>query len=194
MIDVLIRSLDTEFGYSIWIYDKNEATGEIRVLNLEGTFKWEPYVQGNLLPKPIFSTSTMDGDLIFNKFIERLKEMGYGKDKLSIESGELKAMRDHLADMKKLVFTPPPHFAPIIVTGGPDIKTIPYPTPGKMTPGRVFMPGSENGYDPLPCDRTVAVKASRVRKAAKQCGNAASVLKEVFPELFGPGWQSDETD
>lgn len=181
MIDVLIRSLHDEFGYGVWIYDKNEATGKMRVLKLEGAFKWEPYVTGTLLPKPIFSTSTREGDLLFDKFIERLKEMGYGKDKLSIESGELKAMREHLADMKKLVFTPPPHFAPATfgnATSGLSML-------GRITPGRAVMPGSEHyGYD------RVAVRANRVRRAAKQCSNAREVLAELFPEVFRHGWKN----
>jgi len=161
MIDVLIRSLHDDFGYGVWIYERNEATGEIRILKLEGAFKWEPYISGSLLPKPIFTTSTREGDLLFDKFIERLKEMGYGKDKLSIESGQLKAMREHLDDMKKLVFSPPIHMAPIVIGG------------------------EHRDYD------KVAIKANRIRRAAKQCSQTKSVLAEIFPELFGPGWEHE---
>lgn len=174
MIDVLIRNLDDAFGYGIWIYDKNEATGEIRVLKLVGTFEWEPHITGTLLPKPIFSTSTREGDYLFNKFIERLKEMGYGKDKLSIESGELKAMREHLADMKKLVFTPPPHLAPIPMgntTSGLSML-------GHVTPGRAWYSTPD----------VLTIKKDRVRAAAGNCAQTKIVLKTLFPEAF------DETD
>ena len=187
MIDVLIRSLDTDFGYSIWVFDKDAATGQIRILHSLGAFEWKDHPTGDRLPKPLFSTSTRDGDIIFDKFIERLKEMGYGKDKLSIESGELKAMKEHLADMKKLVFEPPPHFAPIIIAGdnNPAILNLGKGPcyPGRVTPGRALYstPGD------------LKVDAGRVRKAAKTCPNAEGVLRELFPELFSPGWKN-ETD
>jgi hypothetical protein len=181
MIDVLIRNLNEAFGYGVWVYDKNDATGQIRILHHIGSFEWKDFPIGERLPEPIFSTSTREGDILFDKFIDHLKEMGYGKDKLSIESGELKAMREHLADMKKLVFTPPPHFAPMLMGN----TTSGFSMLGPMTPGRTF-------YS-TPAD--LKISASRVLKAAKKCGNAAEVLKELFPEVFGPGWErfKDET-
>ena len=123
---------------------------------------------GDRLPKPLFSTSVREGDIIFNKFIERLKEMGYGKDKLSIESGELKATKEHLKDMQKLVFeqNPPP---PLI-----------WRSPREY--GADWVAGIVD---------TVSVRKNRVRRAAKQCQNARGVLAELFPELFGPGWENE---
>lgn len=77
MIDVLIRSLMDEFGYGVWIYDKDEGGRVIRVLqNVQAEWKdWEP---GHRLPPPMFSTGTREGELIFEKFIERARGNGEG--------------------------------------------------------------------------------------------------------------------
>ncbi|MBE3137686.1 MAG: hypothetical protein IMZ43_09915 [Thermoplasmata archaeon] len=111
MIDILIRNLDSAFGYGIWVISREEESigpRKVRVLRL-GTITWEELDVGYQLPAPTFDTSTREGDLIFKKFIERLREMGFGRDKISVESGELKATKEHLVDMKRLVFDPPGH-------------------------------------------------------------------------------------
>ena len=180
MIDVLIRNLNDAFGYGVWVYDKNEATGQIKILSLLGSYEWKEFKMGEMLPKPLLSTSTREGDIIFDKFIERLKEAGYGKNQLSIESGELKAMKDHLADMKKLVFTPPAHLLAPIIISGENRQSLPG---GPFFPGRV----SYSTPDDIKIDR------GRLRMAARKCANAEAVLKEIFPEVFGMGWRN-ETD
>jgi len=183
MFDVVIRNLNDLFGYGIWIISKEEESigpRKIKVLRL-GPMTWEEFDVGHKLPMPTFETSTREGDLIFEKFFERAKEAGYGRDKVSVESGELKATKEHLTDMKKLVFEPPAHFAPMLMGN----TTSGFSMLGPMTPGRTF-------YS-TPAD--LKISASRVLKAAKKCGNAAEVLKELFPEVFGPGWErfKDET-
>lgn len=189
MFDVVIRNLNDAFGYGVWIISKEEESigpRKIKVLRL-GPMTWEEFDVGHRLPQATFDTSTREGDLIFEKFIGALKEMGFGRDKVSVESGELKATKEHLTDMKKLVFEPPKHFAPIIISPGQ--QSIDLGTDfrgGRITPGRAW-------YS-TPAD--LKISASRVLKAAKKCGNAAEVLKELFPEVFGPGWErfKDETD
>jgi len=170
MIDVLIRHLNESFGYGIWVFDKDDTTGKTKILECEGPFSWKEAIPGHLLPKPLISTSTREGEAIFEKFLERVKEAGFGRDKVSIESGELKATKEHLADMKKLVFSPPHHFTPQIITVG------------ETSPGR-YQP-KERIYGEAP------VYSARLRKAAKRCPQAETVLKEIFPEVFTSGWQS----
>ena len=70
MIDVLIRNLNEAFGYGVWVYDKNDATGQIRILHHIGSFEWKDFPIGERLPEPIFSTSTREGDILFDKFID----------------------------------------------------------------------------------------------------------------------------
>ena len=182
MFDVLIRSLDAAFGYGIWIISKEEESigpRKVKVLRL-GPMTWEEIEVGYKLPMPTFDTSTREGDLIFEKFIGALKGLGFGRDKISVESGELKATKEHLADMKRLVFTPPAHFAPKVIEFGNSTSGL--SMVGGLTPGRATM-------IPIPPYDTVSVRASRVRRAAKQCSNARGVLAELFPEVFGPGWE-----
>lgn len=89
------------------------------------------------------------------------------KDDL-LEGGELKATKEHLRDMQKLVFEPPKHLAPMVI--------------GNATSGISMLAGIREPDE-------VVVKASRVRTAARSCGTAAEILKEIFPELFLSGWQ-----
>jgi len=173
MFDVQISQLSDSFGMGIWFYEKDEVSGTIRILRpIE--FKWEEHKIGARLPSPTIDTDSHSVRPFLEKFIERLKEGGYGRDKVSVESGELKATKEHLKDMQKLVFNAllQPH--PIICE------------PGRITPGRTF-------YS-TPADLKISV--SRVLKAAQKCPNAAGVLKELFPEVFGPGWErfKNETD
>ena len=181
MFDVQISQLSDSFGMGIWFYEKDEVSGTIRILRpIE--FKWEEHKSGTRLPAPTIDTDTHSVRPFLEKFIERLKEAGYGRDKVSVESGELKAMREHLADMKKLVFTPPPHFAPMFMGN----TTSGFSMLGPITPGRAW-------YS-TPADLKISV--NRVLKAAKTCSQATVVLRELFPEVFGPGWErfKDETD
>jgi len=167
MLDVVIRSLNDAFGMGVWIIDRDDANHVVRVLR-PVEFKWQEYVQGHLLPEPTIAGRTQEVEMIFEKFIEQVKEAGYGRDKLSVESGELKATKEHLTDMKRLVFDPPKHFAPMVI--------------GNATSGISMLAGLRGSDE-------VVVKASRVRTAARSCGTAAEILKEIFPELFPPGWK-----
>lgn len=103
------------------------------------------------------------------------------KDDL-LEGGELKAMRDHLADMKKLVFTPPEHLKPTSIWHSSGIPSPMTPTafPNARKFGEQWVAGMVD---------TVSVRKDRVRRAAKQCSNAKGILAELFPEVFGPGWE-----
>lgn len=173
MLDVVIRNLYDAFGMGVWIIDRDDNNHVVRVLR-PVEFKWQEYAQGHLLPEPTIAGRTAEVEMIFEKFIEQVKEAGYGRDKLSIESGELKATREHLADMKKLVFTPPPHFTPILmgnVTSGLSML-------GHITPGRAWYSTPD----------VLTIRKDRVRAAAGNCAQTKIVLKTLFPEAF------DETD
>lgn len=173
MLDIHISQLSDAFGYGIWVIDKDEQTRIVKVLRL-GEIKWEEHDVGHRLPKPTFETSTREGNLIFEKFIERLKEAGYGRDKVSVESGELKAMREHLTDMKKLVFTPPPHFISSVLKFGDTPSGL--SMLGRVTPGRVWYSD--------PTSDVLTIKKDRVIEAAGNCAQTKIVLKTLFPEAF----------
>ncbi len=98
------------------------------------------------------------------------------KDDL-LEGGELKATKEHLKDMQKLVFEVLPK-PPVIIQGN---AGEPYSWQREM----LLTPRSESDE--------VKVKKSRIRLAAKSCGTAHQILEQIFPELFGPGWKN-ETD
>lgn len=168
MIDVVIRDLADAFGLGVWVVERDDIYNKpVRVLR-PIAFQWQDIEQGVHLPRPTFEAGSREGQVIFEKFIQRLHEMGYGKSKESVETGELKATKEHLADMKKLVFE---YLAKPMVL---DFDT------GKIMPGR---PAYSSPGD-------LKVDAGRVIRAARTCGQAAGVLKELFPELFAPGWES----
>jgi len=172
MIDVQISQLTDAFGVGIWVYEKNDADGTVKIVRpLEITL--DEHIVGSHLPAPTFSTRTQWAEMFLEKLVERLKEAGYGRDKVSVESGELKATKQHLDDMKRLVFTPPAHLLPIVISGAGEINR------------------SDMGYAAAPKHPMgLTVDPGRVLRAAKTCKEATAVLKQLFPELFPPGWES----
>ena len=181
-IEVLIRNLHDAFGTGVWVYRKDAVTGRIDVLKSEGLYRWEEYQPGQIMPPPLLNTDSREAEIIFNKFIEAVKTAGYGKDRISVESGELKATKEHLKDMQKLVFEILPK-PPVIIQGNPDAPR--RESIDSWVRGRLGLSDTESDE--------VKVKKNHVRAAAKQCSQAKGILNAIFPELFGPGWER-ETD
>lgn len=165
MIEVVVRGLHDAFGVGIWIIERDKVNGTIRVLR-PVEFKWEEHRVGTLLPAPTISGRECETQEIIEAFIEETRKCGYGKDKGASESGELKATKDHLKDMQKLVFEPVQ-------------RNVTLPPP----PSWVVSPGVLPSVGPA----TVSVRVDRVKQASKHCPQASEVLKELFPEVFFPG-------
>jgi hypothetical protein len=106
VIDVEIRESEWSWVTQIFVVERDNVDGKVVRICKPIVLEWEDYRPGEKHLVPTMELSSPQGQQLFDKFLEKVRK--YEKKPLiPDESGEIKALRYHLEDMR-LVFKEKP--------------------------------------------------------------------------------------